>query len=77
MANTIRAKFQVRSIASFPNGDREVKMHAVHSDSEENKSFSKFTPSGEINLYVSNSDAVFEHGEYYIDITKVEPVPAV
>lgn len=73
MAKTIRAKFVVSGITPDDNGEgKHVTLMAVTSGSEENKSFAKYTPSGQIELYVDNPDAAFEEGEYYIDFTKVD-----
>lgn len=73
MAKTIRAKFVVQEIKPDENCEGvNVRLLAVTSGSEENKSFSKYTPSGTIELFVSNPDAIFEEGEYYIDFTKVD-----
>ena len=62
-------------------GDEKVKyaevvsMHPVYSDSEENKTFSDATPSGSVQLTVSNKNAwgFFVTGkEYYLDFTPAE-----
>jgi hypothetical protein len=73
MAQTIRTKFNVTSITTYGNGGgRVVTMAPVMDGSEENKSFSQYTPNGRIELTVTNDDAVFELGEYYIDFIKVD-----
>jgi len=73
MANTIRAKFNVAEIAKYGNsGGTKVTLMPVTTGSEENKAFWEFTPSGKIELHISNPDAVFEFGEYYVDFTKAE-----
>lgn len=59
----------VRLYGSDPNGDKTVYFNPVTSGSDENKSFSKYTPSGELIMYVSNPECVFEIGkEYYITL---------
>lgn len=73
MAKTIRAKFNVAEIAKYGNGGgAKVVLMPVMGNSEENKSFWQATPSGKIEMHISNPNAVFEFGEYYIDFTKVE-----
>lgn len=73
MPKTIRAKFNVTSITEYGNGGgRQVTLQPIIGGSEENKEFWKYTPSGEIKMHLSNEDAVFEFGEYYIDFTKAE-----
>ncbi len=73
MAKTIRAKFNVAEIAKYGNGGgTKVTLFPVMGQSEENKAFWQATPSGKIEMHISNPDAVFEFGEYYIDFTKAE-----
>lgn len=67
---TILAKFKVGSVTNFGNDNQEVKMTPVISGSEENKSFSKYTPSGDVRLHITNPDVLdfFEAGkEYYLE----------
>ncbi len=67
---TILAKFKVGSTTDFGNENLEVKMTPVIGGSEENKSFSKYTPSGEVRLHITNPDVLgfFEAGkEYYVE----------
>lgn len=72
MKNT-RAKFNVAEIAKQGNGGgTNVTLFPVISGSEENKSFWENTPSGKIELHITNPDVEFEFGEYYVDFTKVE-----
>lgn len=70
----VRAKFKVDFITIHAES-REVKMSAVTSGSEENKSFSKWTPTASLSMNISNPECFdkFEVGkEYYIDFTKAE-----
>lgn len=70
---TILAKFKVGSTTDFGNDNIEVKMTPVTSGSEENKSFSKYTPTGDIRLHITNPEVVgfFEAGkEYYVEFKK-------
>lgn len=70
----IRAKFQ---LISADKNEYGINVHCipVYGDSEENKTFSKYTPSGELRLNITNPNVVdfFEKGfEYVAVITKVE-----
>jgi hypothetical protein len=52
-----------------------IKLNAVVDGSEENKSFSKYTPSASLSMQVDNPDAVgvFTPGRnYYVDFTPAE-----
>ena len=71
----VRAKFKVESVTLHTFGEI-IKMNAVCYDgTEENASFSKYTPTGSYEMTVTN-EALFGHfkpGEdYYLDFT---PVP--
>jgi hypothetical protein len=73
MAKTMRAKFNVAEIAKYGNGGgTKVTLMPVMGNSEENKAFWQYTPSGKIEMHISNPEAEFEFGEYYIDFTKAE-----
>jgi len=67
---TILAKFKVGSTTNYGNNNLEVKMTPVVGGSDENKSFSMYTPSGDVRLHITNPDALdfFEAGkEYYLE----------
>ena len=71
MSKTVRAKFQC--VMREANGG--VKLRAVYSDDpeHENKKFWDATPSGELEMHITNNDAAefFELGaEYYLDFTR-------
>ena len=80
----MRAKFKCESITLFeasstPNEEyinSQVKLRAVHANgSEENDNFNKWTPSGSLELSITNPAAkdFFVPGKfYYLDLT---PVP--
>lgn len=73
MSNTILAKFKVGSVTNFGNNNHNVNLSPVVSGSEENKSFSLYTPSGKIEMLINNPDAIgfFEPGEdYYVEFKK-------
>lgn len=67
-------KFKVGSVTDFGNSNREVKMTPVASGSEENKSFSMYTPSGDCRLHITNPNTVdfFKASQecYVIFVTK-------
>ncbi|KNC91285.1 hypothetical protein [Trabulsiella odontotermitis] len=73
---TVRAKFCCHFIKKYDgNKSQTVHMSAVIDDTPENKKWSKYTPSGELQMHISNPDALdqFEQGkEYYIDIQPAE-----
>lgn len=71
---SIRAKFRVHSVVPLEGTDpgQTVRLHPVYSGSEENKSFSKWTPTGEVSMTITNPAALgfFEAGkEFYLDFT--------
>ncbi|MFA6917001.1 MAG: hypothetical protein WC222_11430 [Parachlamydiales bacterium] len=73
----VRAKFVCYGIKDNPSSEsKTVTFGAVTSGSEENKSFSKYTPSGSIDMVISYdtpASNAFEQGkEYYVDFTPVE-----
>ncbi|MBY5709706.1 hypothetical protein [Rhizobium leguminosarum] len=74
----VRAKFRCQSVTHFA-GDgslhAEIRFTAVNGNGEENKSWSKWTPSGELKMMVTNPSAIeaFELGKsYYLDFTPAE-----
>lgn len=73
----VRAKFVCEGITDYPeNEQKNVSFRPVTTGSEENKSFSKYTPGGALNLVISYETQAadfFEDGkEYYLDFTEVE-----
>ena len=72
---TVLAKFKVGSVTDFGNNNHNVQMSPVIGGSDENKSFSLYTPSGEIKMHITNPDCLgfFEPaGEYYVEFRKAE-----
>jgi hypothetical protein len=70
---TLLTKFKVGSTTNFGNNNVEANLSPVISGSEENKSFSLYTPSGAIKLHITNPDAIdfFEPGaEYFAEFRK-------
>lgn len=68
----VRAKFSVTEVAHRRN-QKEIKMHAVISDSEDNKDFTDATPDGELRIVVWNdapaSDFFKPDQELFVDFT--------
>jgi hypothetical protein len=67
----IRAKMYVVNITRN-GGTEQIRLGAVTSGSEENKSFSKATPSASVDIAIDNPGAQnqFQQGkEYYVDFT--------
>lgn len=79
---TVRAKFFVKGINHMHTGANafaaEVSLAPVfgsYGDGKINESWSKYTPSGEIKMMITNMDAVaqFEVGKcYYVDFTPAD-----
>lgn len=75
----VRAKFRCNSVEDF-GYSRKVKLAPVYEgplgDNEENKRFTKATPTGELWMTIDNPEAgvQFEAGkEYYLDFSDVAP----
>lgn len=79
----VRAKFSVQAVFQAKTTDgtvysENVTLSPVYSNdpTSENAAFWKATPSGRIDMYISNPDAhgKFVQGqEYYVDFTPVDP----
>lgn len=77
----VRAKFQCHGLTHLPTSNpNDVNVSAtfgaVYNNSPENAVWSKYTPSGQIMMNITNPGAIaaFEIGkEYYIDFTLAEP----
>ena len=75
MSRSIRAKFKVGSVTDYGSNNQGIQMSPVVSGSEENKSFSIYTPSGKIELHVTNPSVLdfFKAGqEVYVDFTQAD-----
>lgn len=75
---TVRAKMKAYAVTPMHDGNpqeasAEIRLMAVYDDGNpENKSWSKYTPSGEVRLFITNPPAIefFEPGKsYYVDFT--------
>lgn len=72
----MRCKMKLMQLTHNAGGGTSLKFSPVMGDNPENKAFFKWTPSGEINLYVLNEEAVKDAklgGEYYVDFTLAQP----
>lgn len=68
--NNVRAKIRCSSIELFSGETRTFKFDAVMNGSDENKTWSKWTPSLGLTMQVTNPNVSFEPGkEYYLDFT--------
>ena len=72
MSKTIRTKFNVAEIAKYGNGGGTKVTLLPMMDKSENKSLWESLPAGKIEIHISNPDAEFEFGEYYVDFTTTE-----
>lgn len=75
MIDTLLAKFKVGSVTDFGNNNVKANLSAVTNDKEANKSFSIFTPSANLDIHITNPEALgfFQAGEEYeITFKKVE-----
>lgn len=70
----VRAKFKCRNIhddSYIPRQGIHVTFEAVTNETEENKVWSKWTPSGTLMMYITNPglfDTFELNKEYYLDI---------
>ena len=67
---SVRAKFVVNSVTQNNSNAGEVSLSAVTNTSEENSTFWKYTPAGNITMHIDNPVAFdqFKIGEeYYVD----------
>lgn len=71
----LQAKFKVGSVVDYGNKNIEANLTAVTGDSEENKTFSIYTPSATCKMHITNPDALdffVASGEYVAVFTRVE-----
>jgi hypothetical protein len=75
---TVRAKVTVSEVTEYAGGEgvKRVKLACVYDESiPEDRSFSKYTPNGSIDLTVNNPRVteVFKPGKkFYVDFTPAE-----
>jgi hypothetical protein len=68
----VRAKFRCASIEHGSVTLYAVTLYAVTSGSEEDKSWSKYTPSGQLTMQIDNPPALAQFAvgdEYYLDFS--------
>lgn len=65
---TLKAKMKVGSVVNYGNQNIEANLTAVTGDSEENKTYSIYTPRSDMKIHITNPDALdfFEAGEEYV-----------
>lgn len=75
----MRAKFRCQSVTTHESGSRFCELYAVHSGSEENKSFAKYTPGANLSITIDPSTDAFNFftpgKEYYLDFTEAASTP--
>lgn len=75
----IRAKFVCESVTELTH-QKQIKMYAVYSDTEENKDFTEASPDGQLSISIMKempaSDFFKPGKEYYLDFTEA-PVPEI
>lgn len=75
MSEKVRAKFKCNSVTDFGQ-QKEVSLSVVISGSEENKTFSKYTPVGELKMRVDKETSAFDYfqpqKEYYLSFEEAE-----
>lgn len=78
---TVRAKFTVNTIElySSPEDSGRVKLHATNTKEGDNVDWSKWTPSGQIEMTITNpaaftvfKDAFSKKQAFYVDFNVVE-----
>lgn len=72
----MRAKFHTESVTNYAGGNTSVVLSPVSKGaSDENTQFWQYTPSGKLEMFITNPSATqfFEPGkDYYLDFTPVE-----
>ncbi len=75
MSMKIRAKFRCNTVTKTVDGGEQVYFAPVTSGSDDNKTWSRYTPSGQLAMTITAEGAVgqFEQGkEYFLDFTPAE-----
>lgn len=72
---SVRAKFQVSKVTSYPYGGKEITLQPQYDDTiAEDRRYAKATPSGSITMLVDNPPAADYLGVgkyFYVDFTEV------
>lgn len=77
MSKKVLCKFKCNSVKNFEN-QKEVSLNPVMGGSEENKSFSKYTPGGELRMMIDNETEaadLFTPGKDYFMTIEAAPAP--
>jgi len=75
MPKTSRAKFTCDSVTDYGNNELDVSLSPDYTASAEDNQFSRYTPSGQLKMRVSNPElsGFFVPGKsYYMDFTPVD-----
>ena len=83
MEPVLRAKFVVNSVKHSINNEgevsqEEIEAHAVYANGGENGVWSKYTPSGQLKMNISNPgafDRLRVGTEFYLDFTPAPEAP--
>jgi len=71
---SIRAKFECESVTEFSYGNKEAKLRAVHSGSQEDNQFAEATPMGELKIQIDKNavakDFLVPGKKYYLDFSE-------
>lgn len=74
---TLLAKTKVAEVTDYGNNNKKTRLAAVSGDSEENKTFSQYTPSLSVEILVNKLEAVdfFSAGDdIYLTFSKEKPL---
>lgn len=77
----LRAKFKVDGVKKEDNG-RSLQLSACVDESGDNQDWSKWTPSGQLQMFISNENAfpkidALKPGDlFYVDLTPLEKQPS-
>lgn len=73
MSKTIKAKFKCTEVRTPTETSEQVKFGVVTTGSKENETFSKFTPSGSLDLTITNEELLGHFKvdkEYFVNIVE-------
>lgn len=77
MAKKVRCKFVCENVTNYEHS-KTAKLRAVSGNDGENKDFTQYTPSGNIDVSFTNDAAaaeLFEPGKsFYVDFTEAENI---
>lgn len=72
MSVAMRAKMAVESVTKYQGNGERLTLRAVSGGSPEDNSFSKYTPSATLDIFIDNPDlnGKFQAGQtFYVDFT--------